>query len=100
VYFLAGLVFGLTAYLTDSILPGMAVHVGADLTFFTLVWPHDTARRLVGDGGADAWFWVHVTQALVFTALAIPAFRRLARVGGRTRGAPRVDGSIIGQEPR
>ncbi len=100
VYFLAGLVFGVTAYLTNSILRGMLVHVGADLTFFTLVWPYDTARRLVGEGGVDAWFWIHVTQALAFTVLAILAFRRLATVSGRSQGAPRVDGSIIGQEPR
>ncbi len=100
VYFLAGLVFGATAHLTNSILPGMAVHVAADLTFFTLVWPHDTTRRLVGEGGADAWFWIHVSQALAFTALAILAFRRLARISGRTGGASGVDGSIITVESR
>lgn len=80
VYFLAGLVFGVTAYLTDSILPGIPVHILADLTFFALVWPHDAARRLVAGGCADAWFWLHVAQAVVFTALAIFAFRRLAHV--------------------
>jgi membrane protease YdiL (CAAX protease family) len=80
VYFLAGLVFGVTAYLTNSILPGIPVHILADMTFFALVWPHDTARRLVADGGANAWFWIHVAQAVVFTALAIFAFRRLAHV--------------------
>lgn len=79
VYFLAGLVFGVTAWLTNSILPGIPVHILADMTFFALVWPHDAARRLVADGGADAWFWLHVAQAVVFTALAIFAFRRFAR---------------------
>jgi len=81
VYFLAGVVFGVTAYLTKSILPGIAVHVMADLTFFTLVWPHDTTRRLVVDGGADAWFWIHVAQAVLFTGLAIVAYGRLAKLG-------------------
>jgi membrane protease YdiL (CAAX protease family) len=80
VYFLAGLVFGVTAYLTNSILPGIPVHILADMTFFGLVWPHDAARRLVWDGGADGWFWLHAAQAVVFTALAIFAFRRLAHV--------------------
>jgi membrane protease YdiL (CAAX protease family) len=37
VYFLAGIAFAVTAHLTGSILPGIAVHVIADLTFFTLV---------------------------------------------------------------
>jgi membrane protease YdiL (CAAX protease family) len=80
VYFLVGLVFGVTAYLTNSILPGIPVHIMADMSFFTLIWPHDTARRLVWEGGADTWFWVHAAQALIFTLLAILVFRRLARM--------------------
>src|SRR5207248_4984217 len=63
VYFLVGLVLGTIAYLTKSLWPGIAVHIMADMTFFTLVWPHDTTRRLVVDGGADVWFWIHVAQA-------------------------------------
>jgi membrane protease YdiL (CAAX protease family) len=85
VYFLAGLVFGVTAYFTDSILPGMAVHIIADLTFFALVWPSDTKRQLVWEGGADRWFWLHTVQAIIFTALAIIAFCRLASVSERLR---------------
>jgi membrane protease YdiL (CAAX protease family) len=80
VYFLAGLVFGVTANLTRSLLPGLAVHVLADLTFFTLVWPHDATRLLIREHGADTWLWVHVAQALGFTAIAILAYRRLAKV--------------------
>jgi len=83
VYFLAGLVFGATAYFTASILPGMVVHIIGDLTFFALVWPYDTKRPLVWEVGADRWFWLHTAQAIVFTALAILAFRRLARVSER-----------------
>jgi membrane protease YdiL (CAAX protease family) len=82
VYFLAGLTLGTIAYLTKSILPGIAVHIVADMTFFTMVWPYDTTRRLVSEGGADAWFWIHVAQAVVFTALAILAYTRLADAAG------------------
>lgn len=78
VYFLAGLAFGTIAYLTKSVLPGIPVHMLGDLTFFALVWPYDTSRRLVWDGGADAWFWIHVAQAVVFTALSILGYRKLA----------------------
>lgn len=80
VYFLAGVVFGATAYLTKSTLPGIPVHIIADLTFFGLVWPHDAARRLVWTGGPDAWFWIHAAQTVIFTALAVLAFRRLAKI--------------------
>jgi len=85
VYFLVGIVFGVTAYLTASILPGMAVHIIGDLTFFALVWPYDTKRQLVWETGANGWFWLHVAQAIIFTALAIVAFTHLARVSERVR---------------
>ena len=79
VYFLVGVAFGATAYLTNSTLPAIVPHIIGDLTFFTLVWPHDAARRLVFDSGTDIWFWIHVAQAIVFTLLAVSAFQRLAR---------------------
>jgi len=79
-YFLVGVVFGSTAYLTNSILPAIPGHVIGLLVFFTVVWPHDAARPLVWEAGTDVWFWMHVSQAIVFAALALWAFRRLAKV--------------------
>ena len=79
-YFLVGVGFGATAYLTNSILPAIPVHFVGLLIFFTLVWPHDAARRLVWEGGTDNWFWIQVLQAILFTVLAAWAFQRLARV--------------------
>jgi membrane protease YdiL (CAAX protease family) len=86
VYYLVGIVFGVTAYFTQSTVPAIPVHIIGDLSFFTLVWPHDATRRLVWDGGVDTWFWIHVAQAVLFTALAIPAFLRLAKVSKPLRG--------------
>lgn len=85
VYFLVGAVFGVIAYLTQSSVPAIPAHVVGDLTFFTLVWPYDASRRMVWNGGADTWFWIHVVQTIVFTALAIPAFRRVARLSKTLR---------------
>jgi membrane protease YdiL (CAAX protease family) len=79
VYFLFGLAAGVGARLANSILPGIAVHVMADLTFFVLIWPHDAARQVITQGGADAWFWIHVAQVVVSTPVAVWGFRRLAR---------------------
>jgi membrane protease YdiL (CAAX protease family) len=84
-YFFVDVMFGGMAYLTRSILPGIAVHSIGLLAFFTLVWPYDTQRRLIWETGADTWFWIHVAQAIIFTALAILAFSRLARVTKRVR---------------
>jgi hypothetical protein len=99
VYFLVGLGFGTTAYLSNSILPGIAVHILGDVTFFTLVWPYDAGRRLVWEDGADAWFWIHVAQAVLFTVLAIFAFRGLA--GAARRGARSLtpqEACIVGRD--
>jgi membrane protease YdiL (CAAX protease family) len=79
-YFLVGVVFGSIACLTNSIVPAIPSHAIGLVIFFSLVWPHDAARRLVWEGGADLWFWVHLAQAIVFTLPAAWAFRRLAKV--------------------
>ena len=78
VYFLAGVVFGALARLTNSILTSLPVHIFGDLTFFILIWPRDSARVLVTVNGADKWFWIHVAQAILFSAFALLAFHRLA----------------------
>jgi membrane protease YdiL (CAAX protease family) len=82
-YFLVGIAFGSTAWLTKSILPAIPGHVIGLLIFFTLVWPHDAARRLVWESGPDLWFWMHALQTIVFAALAVWAFRKLAQVCGQ-----------------
>jgi membrane protease YdiL (CAAX protease family) len=78
-YFLVGVTFGAIAYLTNSILPAIPVHFVGLLIFFTLIWPQDAARPLLANAGTESWFWIHVAQSVVFTILAICAFRRLAR---------------------
>jgi hypothetical protein len=82
-YFLVGVTFGATAHLTNSILPAIPLHIVGLLIFFTFIWRQDAARRLVWEGGTDNWFWIHATQAITFTVLAVWAFQRLARVSGR-----------------
>lgn len=85
VYFLVGVTFGVIATLANSILASIPVHIIGDLVFFLLVWPHDSARRLVSSSGADGWFWIHVAQAVVFTVLSVLALRRLATVSRSSR---------------
>jgi membrane protease YdiL (CAAX protease family) len=80
VYFLVGLAFGATAYLTNSTLPAIAPHIIGDLTFFTLIWPHDAGRTLVTITGVDNWLWIHLAQAVLFAVLAIWAFLHLAKL--------------------
>ena len=79
-YFLVGVVFGTIAFLTKSTVPAWPIHLAGDLIFFFLIWPRDATRRYVFRDGADVWFWAYAAASVVFTALAILAFRRLALV--------------------
>jgi len=85
-YFFVGVVFGATAYLTNSVLPAIPVHIVGLLIFFTSIWPHDATRGLVWDTGNKNWFWIHLAQAILFTVLSILAFRRLVRVSAQDAG--------------
>jgi membrane protease YdiL (CAAX protease family) len=87
VYFLVGIAFGTTACLTNSTLPAIAPHIVGDLTFFIWVWPYDATRKLIWQSGANRWFWIHVAQAIVFGAIAIWGFARLADIATRDAGA-------------
>jgi membrane protease YdiL (CAAX protease family) len=82
-YFWVDVIFGLTARLTDSTLPGILTHFIGLLTFFTFVWPYDATRRSSGADDAGPWFWIHIAQAGIFAVLSILAFRRLAKVAER-----------------
>jgi membrane protease YdiL (CAAX protease family) len=84
-YFPVDVMLGATAFLTQSILPGIVTHAIGLLVFFTLVWPGDALRSLVGGGDADTWFWIHGAQTLIFAILAILAFIQLARNTRRLR---------------
>jgi membrane protease YdiL (CAAX protease family) len=82
-YFFSDVMFGAMAYLTKSILPSAVVHSIGLLIFFALVWPYDAQRRLIWESGANAGFWLAAAQAIIFTALALLAFIRLALVTKR-----------------
>jgi membrane protease YdiL (CAAX protease family) len=78
-YLLVDVMLGVTALLTQSILPGIVTHAIGLLMFFTLVWPGDALRSLFGNGDTTMWFWIHGAQTLVFAILALLAFIQLAR---------------------
>ncbi|HEX4711753.1 CPBP family intramembrane glutamic endopeptidase [Phenylobacterium sp.] len=78
-YMLADVAYGVTAYLTDSILPGAIAHAVGLFVFFAFIWPRDAARPSIALGGPDLSFWLHVAQVAVFGPLAVGAFAILAR---------------------
>lgn len=83
-FFFTGLTFGVMAYLTKSILPGMLVHIFGLLAFFTLVF-RAQASQIAAQPRAEAWLWIYAAQMLVFATLAIVAFARLRRLTEPTR---------------
>jgi membrane protease YdiL (CAAX protease family) len=81
-FFAVGVVFGAIAYLTNSTLPAIPVHIAGDLLFFIAIWPQDAHRHLLRDG-VDASFWLAAMQLAVFAVLSGFAFWTLARITRR-----------------
>jgi membrane protease YdiL (CAAX protease family) len=79
-YLTVGVVFGTIAFLTQSVLPAIPVHIAGDLLFFLVIWPNDSGRRHVLSGGPDAAFWLSLLQLFIFGSLAALIFVWLARV--------------------
>ncbi len=92
-YFLVGVVFGTIAFLTKTTLLAWPAHLAGDLTFFFLIWPYDATRPFIFHDGAGASFWLYAALVVIFTALAVLAFRQLYRV---TRGATPIPGASAG----
>jgi membrane protease YdiL (CAAX protease family) len=82
-YFGAGLLFATLGYLTNSLYAVMVVHSLGDVLGFTVLWPHDQIHHAMGF--ADPMFAPALGSAVVFTPLAVLAFRRLARVSAPLR---------------
>jgi membrane protease YdiL (CAAX protease family) len=78
-YLLADFAFGTSAALTNSVLPGILVHTAGLFAFFAFIWPADKTRPMsFAAAGPDLWLWVHVVQIVVFGAIGIWLFSRLA----------------------
>ena len=86
-YLLADVTYGVTAYLTDSILPGAIAHVAGLFVFFAVIWPRDAARPQVTLAQADPAFWGQLALVGAFGALAVWALARLARTTASTRAS-------------
>ena len=78
-YLVADVVFGVLAYVSGSILPGILVHAFGLLIFFTLIWPTDAQRTVVTISSAGPTFWGEVVGCVALAVAASIAFARLAR---------------------
>ncbi len=99
-YIAVDAMLGALAYLCQSIIPGIIVHAVGLLVFFTLVWPGDILRQVFGQANADVWLWIHSAQVVVFAALAIAAFSRLARWSRPLRVAEPMPASFAAPDHR
>ncbi len=79
-YLLVDVMLGVSARLCQSIAPGIVTHSVGIFVFFTAVWPGDLLRQAFEQGDTTAWLWIHSGQALLFGALSIVAFARLAQL--------------------
>jgi membrane protease YdiL (CAAX protease family) len=113
-YLAVAAVYGMLAYLTNSILPSMVLHAGGNVlaAFDLFARGHSewqglgTPRPLIWETGADGSFWVSVGATLIVGAAAVWAYAglaqlsavhgmhprlRVARAGGHALGADLLD---------
>jgi membrane protease YdiL (CAAX protease family) len=74
-----GALYGILAYLSGSIIPGIILHSSLDSVEFLAVWKGALGSRpLIWQSGIDKQFLLVAAVALIFTPVAVWAFRRLA----------------------
>jgi len=84
--------YGILAYLTRSILPGVILHAAGDIFSFGLLWlsvrgaavPSHAPTR----GLSNPMFWVNGLETIVLAILTVWAFRRLAAAARAERRKP------------
>jgi membrane protease YdiL (CAAX protease family) len=96
-YFAAGMLFAMVAYLTNSLYAAMAVHSLGDVLGFTVLWPHDQAPHGMGLG--DPMFVPALAALAIFTPLAILAFRKLAATTRDLRAGATAPAKALGALP-
>ena len=81
-YLAASAVFGAVAYLSGSILPGVVLHIMANLAGFGLVWWFESSEGAASsDGGPlDAFFWATCLACFLSVIAAGWSYRKLAAV--------------------
>jgi membrane protease YdiL (CAAX protease family) len=85
-YLLVAAIYGMMAYGTNSIWPGIVLHAGGDIVVFTRWWATGRAEwevaeappRLVWETGPDTAFWGALVAFLLFGALSAWLFATLA----------------------
>jgi membrane protease YdiL (CAAX protease family) len=97
VYLLVGLALAATVWRTRSLVPAAIVHGFGDLVFFTLVWPHDGTRRLIGETGFDGAVWLTLAILVAGSGAWLFAFRRLIAVtrDERAPAPPRAAQALV-----
>jgi membrane protease YdiL (CAAX protease family) len=104
-YIAVAAIYGMVAYLTDSILPAIVLHTAGNLYSNFDLWLHGqaewqapaTAAGLIWDYGADRSFWIGAGALLGVSAAAVYAYFKLAAAAkrGLARDAVRAARDIV-----
>lgn len=94
-YLAVAAIYGALAHLTNSILPGLVLHVGGDIISLTRLWStgqpewqtSSTPLQLIWESGSDAAFWGYLAAFIVVGAAAVWAYATLASVVRARRSA-------------
>lgn len=85
-YFAISVIYSAIAYLSNSLLPVVAIHASGDALEFLYAWLHGASPLKPAGEQSEVAFGVHLISGLLLGALAIGAYRQLAAVAHRKRG--------------
>jgi membrane protease YdiL (CAAX protease family) len=100
-YVAVAAVYGGLAWLTNSIYPGLVLHIGGDVFVLTRLWvtgrpewqQSSAPPALVWNGGADATFWANLTMLILLGGATVWAYTALAMLARNEQGGPRSLGA-------
>jgi len=92
-YFAISITYSAIAYLSNSLMPVVAIHACGDALEFVFVWLRGAPpeKPLLWQSGPDTAFWVELVLGLVLGLLAISAYKKLTSVSHLERTADLVE---------
>ena len=96
-YFAISIIYSAIAYLSNSLVPVVAIHASGDALEFLYVWLRGGlhVRPLIWQSGPDGLFWIHLGLGAVLGILAIGPYRKLAYLSRLERRDPPADSAPL-----
>ena len=90
IFFIGSIGWGVLAYLTNSIVPGVIIHIAVDITSYLWIWRNlEYAKTMYSESilknGIDSSFMILIFVLLLLSILLIFSFHKLHKINNQNR---------------